>query len=362
MKSALFLSRKTNWLKSKTIAMKKVTFLLTAAYLLIVIVLAGSCQNSGKSEMPSIRVKENYFINSEGEIVVFRGVNISDPDKLKNDNKWTKSHFQEAKDWGANIIRLPVHPSRWRERGQEEYLKLLDEAVVWANELGLYLIIDWHSIGNIKTEIFHNDMYVTTIEETNNFWNIISKRYADESTVAMYELYNEPVNNGKFGDLTWSEWKNMNEDMIDIIRKNDPEAAILVTGFNWGYNLSPINTNPIDREGIAYVSHPYPQKREQPWEPKWQEDWGFAAEKYPVILTEIGFALPDEKGVHIPVFGDESYGNALVNFSAERGISWTVWCFDPDWSPVMFNDWDYTPSRQGVFFRNVMRGAVGGER
>jgi endoglucanase len=76
----------------------------------------------------------------------------------------------------------------------------------------------------------------------------------------------------------------------------------------------------------------------------------------PVILTEIGFALPEEKGVHIPVHGDETYGKALVDYTAEKGISWVVWCFDPDWSPYMYTDWDYTPTRQGAFFKKVMTG------
>jgi hypothetical protein len=59
--------------------------------------------------------------------------------------------------------------------------------------------------------------------------------------------------------------------------------------------------------------------------------------------------------VHVPVHGDETYGNAIVDYSESIGASWVVWCFDPDWSPVMFYDWDYTPSRQGEFFRKVMQ-------
>ena len=73
-------------------------------------------------------------------------------------------------------------------------------------------------------------------------------------------------------------------------------------------------------------------------------------------LTEIGFALPEEEGVHIPVHGDEVYGQALVDYAEKKGISWVVWCFDPDWSPYMFTDWDYTPTRQGTFFKKVMSG------
>jgi hypothetical protein len=232
---------------------------------------------------------------------------------------------------------------------------LLDQAVEWANELNVYLIIDWHSIGNLKESKYQNKMYDTDVAETYEFWSIVSERYADEPVVAMYELYNEPTVSGEnFGKLSWEDWKVMNEEMIDIIRKNDPEAVVLVAGFNWAYDLVPIRTSPIDRPGIGYVSHPYPEKRSQPWEPQWEQDWGFVADNYPVILTEIGFALPEERGVHIPVHGDETYGNAIVNYSAEKGISWMAWCFDAEWSPVMFFDWDYTPSRQGEFFRKAM--------
>lgn len=142
--------------------------------------------------------------------------------------------------------------------------------------------------------------------------------------------------------------------MIKIIRKEHKKSLILVAGFNWAYDLTPIKKDPIDASGIAYVSHPYPEKRKAPWEDKWEADWGFVAEKYPVILTEIGFALPDEHGAHIPVNGDETYGKALVDYSASKGVSWVVWCFDPDWSPFMYTDWDYTPTRQGTFFKKVM--------
>jgi hypothetical protein len=80
------------------------------------------------------------------------------------------------------------------------------------------------------------------------------------------------------------------------------------------------------------------------------------ADKYPVILTEIGFALPTEKGVHVPVTGDEDYGKRLVDYAAQKGISWVVWVFDPNWAPMMFSDWNYTPTRQGAFFKQVMQG------
>ena len=76
-----------------------------------------------------IKVKGNKFVTESGDTLVFRGLNTSDPNKLKNDGHWNKEYFEEIKKWGANIVRFPVHPSAWRSRGQQEYIKLLDEGI-----------------------------------------------------------------------------------------------------------------------------------------------------------------------------------------------------------------------------------------
>ena len=35
-------------------------------------------------------------------------------------------------------------------------------------------------------------------------------------------------------------------------------------------------------------------------------------------------------------------------------ISWVAWVFDPQWSPQLIGDWEFTPTRQGTFFRQKM--------
>jgi hypothetical protein len=303
-----------------------------------------------------IRVSGNKFINEAGESMIFRGFNTSDPDKLEKNGHWDRGYMEEIKNWGANIVRFPVHPRAWRERGQEDYIALLDQGVSWATELGLYVIIDWHVIGNLRTEMYQNPMYETTRKETYEFWRTMARHYKDHSTVAFFELFNEPtIINGQLGTCSWSEWKAMNEEMIGIIRAHGCKTVPLVAGFNWAYDLTPIAREPINAEGIGYVSHPYPMKRDKPWEPKWTIDWGFAAGKYPLILTEVGFCGPDDRGAHIPVISDESYGDALTQYCREKGISWVVWVFDPHWSPMLIEDWEYTPTRQGRYFKEALK-------
>lgn len=303
-----------------------------------------------------ISVKGNKFVTGDGKEIVFRGLNTSDPDKLQRDGHWDKAYFEEIKNWGANIVRFPVHPVAWRKHGAENYLKLMDQGVQWAGELGMYVIVDWHSIGNLRSEMFQHAMYETTRRETYEFWKTIATHYKDNVTVAFFELFNEPtVHNGQFGVCKWSDWKEMMEEIIVIIRSNGGKAIPLVAGFNWAYDLKDIAKNPIDAENIAYVSHPYPMKREKPWEEKWTADWGYVAKKYPVFLTEIGFCGPDDKGAHVPVISDESYGDAITKYCAERGISYTVWVFDPNWSPMLFSDWNYTPTRHGRYFKAALQ-------
>jgi aryl-phospho-beta-D-glucosidase BglC (GH1 family) len=303
-----------------------------------------------------IRVEGNRFVDESGNPVILRGVNISDPDKLHSNGHWSKHHFEVIKQWGATAVRVPVHPVAWKSRGKDAYLKLLDQAVVWASDLGLYLIIEWHAIGNLKTELFQHPMHETTRRETYAFWRAIAHRYKGISTVAFYELFNEPtIYLGQLGRISWLEWKEINEEIIQIIYAHDTEVIPLVGGFNWAYELRSVIDNPVDAEGIGYVTHPYPQKASEPLEASWERDFGHVAKSYPLFATELGFMAADDPGAHNPVVGGVDYGQRIIAYFEERGISWTAWCFDPDWPPQLISDWDYTPTTQGAFFREVMQ-------
>lgn len=305
--------------------------------------------------MDTIRVDGNRFVDQRGEPVIFRGVAIADPDKLERQGRWGRALFDEIRTWGANVIRIPVHPTAWRSRGKQEYFALLDDAVRWATELELYLMIDWHSIGNLQSGLFQHPMYDTTRQETLEFWRSVSHRYRGIPTVAFYEIFNEPtVFNGRLGSAEWSEWKTFNEEVIGIIYAHDRNVVPLVAGFDWAYSLTPVGDEPIDAEGIGYVSHPYPQKVGAPWEEKWERDFGFVADQFPVFVTEFGFIPEDEPGAHIPAIGDEDYGRTIIDYMAEKGISWAAWCFDPEWGPRLISDWEYTPTNSGAFFKSVM--------
>ena len=310
-------------------------------------------KNPNLKVLPLISVKGNSFVNPQGDTVLFRGLSIADPDKVEGEGHWDKNFFMKVKDMGTMLVRIPVHPIAWRERTPAAYLKLLDEAVEWCTELGMYVDIDWHSIGNLETELFQDPSYNTTRKETFEFWNTIAKHFKGNNTVAFYELFNEPTTySNTLGPATWEEWKKINEDLIIMIRAFDTEVIPLVAPFDWAYDLTPLIISPINAEGIGYVTHPYPHKRSQPWEPKWEEDFGFAAAKYPIIATEFGFSTTGWRGEKIDT---QDYGNRIVKFLESKGISWLAWVFDPDWSPQLLKSWDtYELTDSGKFFKEAM--------
>ncbi len=329
--------------------MKKITLILLAALLV-------SVAASAKKQLPALHVEGKNIVTKNGKIIRLSGVSFSDPDKLEKAGQWNDRYFDEAKNWGCNLVRFAIHPDRLNERGWDNYFELVDKGVKMAEERGMYVVIDWHSIGNLNTEKFSRSIYDTSWEETIKFWKTVAKRYKNNSAVAVYELFNEPTNEGgKLGELSWVTWRPTLEKIIDEINKIDDKKIYLVAGMNWGYFLDEVLENPVNDKNVAYCTHPYPQKRNKPWEVQWEKDWGHVADKYPIIATEFGFMGADERGAHIPCISDESYGDAIMNYFDKKGISFTIWCFDPTWPPTLLSDWDFTPSRQGKYFKAVLQ-------
>jgi aryl-phospho-beta-D-glucosidase BglC (GH1 family) len=347
-------------------------------------------QNPHAKDLPLISVKGNRFVTPDEKPILFRGIAISDPDKVERSGYWNKHHFEKVKELGGNIVRIPVHPVAWQERGAANYLALLDQAVDWCTELKMYVMIDWHTIGNLETEMFQDPMYVTTKQETYDFWRKIAAHFTGNNTVAFYELFNEPTNyRGQLGNISWSDWKKSVENMITIIRYSDKETIPLVGGFDWAYDLTPLRLEPINAEGIGYTVHPYANKSPEPWAATWEQNYGFAANTWPVFATEFSHDAMDMPELKDPAKGFEldnfilldpakgavwgnfktkpaepidfkgnHYGNQIIEYLEGKGISWTIWVFDPTWGGNKIKSWNYELTPGAEFFSEAMKGKL----
>lgn len=300
--------------------------------------------------LPLIQVKGNRFVDPDGTPVLFRGIAIADPDKVERQGHLNQAHFEKVKELGGNIVRVPIHPTAWQERGPAKYMQLLDSIVEWCTDLKMYVMLDWHTIGNLEMEMFQDPMYVTTKQETYDFWRKIAQHFNGHNTVAFYELFNEPTTyRGQLGTCSWSDWKKLCENMITVIRYSDKETIPLVAGFDWAYDLTPLLIEPINAQGIGYTTHPYPNKRPKPWQPRWDENFGFAADTYPVFATEFGF----DPRTAIDPDGDH-YGNDIIGYLEGKNISWAIWVFDPEWGGAKIKSYNYELTPSAEFFKKAM--------
>lgn len=307
-----------------------------------------------KSAIFRIRVEGNRFV-AEGEPITLRGASIADPYHIDTvDDYYSREVFEELRDWNANVVRVPVHPGYWKD--EPDYAeKYLDSAVSWGKDLGLYVIIDWHVIGNPltgeaqATDWYQGDnppVYDPSVELAENFWMDISKRYSEEEHV-IFEIFNEPAS--LTGSRSWTSLSEEFNSIIDGVRTNAPETLVLVSGWGWTSDLVGYGSYPIEDNNIAYVGHYYPPLGS--WE-SYDSNFGFLGEENPLIVTEWGYSTTDREAHY---YGSrEKFGKEFLMYMENRNISWVAWCFHPEYGPRMLEDWDYELTDWGTFAKQAL--------
>ncbi|MFC6247036.1 glycoside hydrolase family 5 protein [Flavobacterium psychroterrae] len=122
---------------------------------------------------------------------------------------------------------------------EQQFSKQKIEAVVnGAIKSDIYVIIDWHS---------HN----INLKEAKEFFGEVSKKYAKYPNI-IYEIFNEPDYE------SWPEIKAYAEEVIKVIRENDPHNIILVGSPHWDQDVNLPAADPIKGfDNIMYTMHFY---------------------------------------------------------------------------------------------------------
>lgn len=139
--------------------------------------------------------------------------------------------------WGRAAVRC--------SGGDQEQLKALVRCgVEHATRQDLYVILDWHILSDGNPQIYK--------EDAKAFFQEMSREYAGYPNV-LYEICNEP--NGGTG---WQEIKSYAQEVIGVIRANDPDAVILVGTPNWSQYVDQAAADPIQGyDNLMYTLHFY---------------------------------------------------------------------------------------------------------
>lgn len=310
-------------------------------------------------------VQGNKIVDGGGNQRVFRGMAPVDPviqyyasssDPRYEDPSylpWGPESYQKMASLGTKIVRIGIHPISIKEHGLNDTFRILDQAIEWSAQNGMYVILDYHSIGFPPDDVYFAKKYDTSDAEILEFWTQAAQRYRDNYTVAFYELFNEPVK-GHGGEPAeeenWIAWRDYVQNLLGEIREVDPSKPVIVSGLDWGYDLYWALEYPVEGNGVVYGTHPYPSKWR--WGRNWTDAFGAVSEKYPVFATEFSYDFDDYPEHEYD--GPGRYREAIISYFEERNISWTVWCFDSTWTPSLLADTNYTLTDAGQYFTSVL--------
>lgn len=181
--------------------------------------------------------------------------------KAYRDAWWTESDFDNVKNAGLNLIRLPFgYFDIEDENGDYTRFETLDWFVEECAKREIYLILDLHgAYGSQNAKDHSGDISGAmlfeeeeNIQKTAELWGTIAGRYKGNPVIAGFDIINEPE--GQEGCTTVKHWNAFN-DIYKAIREEDPDRIVIMESVWETKNLPP----PIfyKWENVIYSYHNY---------------------------------------------------------------------------------------------------------
>jgi hypothetical protein len=182
----------------------------------------------------------------------------------------TRDDIQYLKRIGINSVRLPFD---YRLFADEYYLgsreqrgfELLDRAVGWCREAGIYVVLDMHCAPGTQGGWSTDDGYLKPwlFEENGepsrrqliDIWVSIARHYAGEPAVLGYDLLGEPITQYCDTARLNPRLEPLYKRVVAEIRKVDREHIIFLEGAFWARNFDVFGP-PFDSK-LAYSTHLY---------------------------------------------------------------------------------------------------------
>ena len=192
------------------------------------------------------------------------------------------------------------------EGGDQQALKqLIKDGVAYATEAGMYAIVDWHILSDGDPDT-HKD-------EAMAFFAEMSAALAGQDNV-LYEICNEPN-----GGTTWAAVKAYAQEVIPIIRANDPDAVVIVGTPNWCQMVDQAAADPISEyDNVMYALHFYADTHRDDLRARME---AAVRAGLPIFVTEFGTC--------------DASGNGAVN--EEQADMWVALMDEPRISYVNWN-------------------------
>jgi endoglucanase len=229
----------------------KANHLLNYLIIIIMMIILGftSCNGQADHADDAYRGFHDFDIK--------RGVNISHwlsqsrQRGAEREAFFTREDAEKIAGFGYDHIRLPIDEEQmWDENGNKETraFELLHEAIGWALELDLKLIVDLHIIRSHHFNAPENPLWTDRAEQLKfvDLWRQLSDELKDYPLdMVAYELMNEAVADDP------DDWNRLVAETITALRQVEPERKIVIGSNRW----QSVNTFPdlVIPEGDPHI-------------------------------------------------------------------------------------------------------------
>ncbi|MEZ0076769.1 cellulase family glycosylhydrolase [Planotetraspora sp. GP83] len=219
-----------------------------------------------------------------------------------------------ATDWNADIIRISMYI---QEGGYETNPRMFTDRVhnliEQATARGMYAIVDWHML--TPGDPNYN------LSRAKTFFTEIAQRHNNKVNL-LYEIANEP------SGVSWSTIKSYANNLIPVIRANDPDTPILIGTRAWsslgvsdGASETEVINSPVNFPNIMYTFHFYAASHGT----EYLNALSRAADRIPMFVTEFGTQTASGDGSN-----NFTRSQQYIDLMAQKKISWTNWNYSDD--------------------------------
>ncbi|MFC3764387.1 cellulase family glycosylhydrolase [Tenggerimyces flavus] len=219
-----------------------------------------------------------------------------------------------ANDWQADIVRLSMYIQEGGyDTNPRMFTDLMHQLIDQVSARGMYVIVDWHMLDP-------GDPHAN-LEKAKTFFTEIAQRHKDKPNV-LYEVANEP------SGVSWSRIKSYHEQIVPVIRAQDPDAVVLLGTRAWsslgvsdGGNEQEVIDSPVNASNVMYTFHFYAASHGS----EYRTALSRAADRIPMFVTEFGTQEYTGDGPD-----DFNSSQQYLDLLAQKKISWTNWNYSDD--------------------------------
>uniref|UniRef100_A0A914DX49 C-type lectin domain-containing protein n=1 Tax=Acrobeloides nanus TaxID=290746 RepID=A0A914DX49_9BILA len=186
-----------------------------------------------------LQVQGIYITNSSGIPIQLQGMSLYF--SMWQPQYWNQDVLVSLQNqWNSNVVRAAMGLDRGGYIDNPESNYALTKAVIeGAINIGMYVIVDWHITSNLSYT-----------PQAIAFFSNISKTYGSYPHI-IYEIWNEPL-------ATWDVIVNHANQVIPVIRANDPNNIIIVGTPNESSGPWFPPSQRLNYNNVMYTLHIYP--------------------------------------------------------------------------------------------------------